>query len=198
MPDSDAAAPGLSPCRPVKYFLKPASSGNTNARMLIYAASSAERNLSFNPFFIISNTVNLNMKKSAFIPALMLFAALAFTACKKDDVKTLEEQATGAWASQSVRIDGADASLFFTSNLSLNDNGTFSLKVITTNPFTGQTTTTTDTGNWRTNEETQTITLNFDNSPTQEWKITTINQNSLTAQYTDLENHQYVITFAKQ
>ncbi|MBL7803188.1 MAG: hypothetical protein JNL02_05595 [Saprospiraceae bacterium] len=138
------------------------------------------------------------MKKSAFIPALMLFAALAFTACKKDDVKTLEEQATGAWASQSVRIDGADASLFFTSNLSLNDNGTFSLKVITTNPFTGQTTTTTDTGNWRTNEETQTITLNFDNSPTQEWKITTINQNSLTAQYTDLENHQYVITFAKQ
>lgn len=138
------------------------------------------------------------MKNSAFIPVCLLFAALAFTSCKKDDIKTLAEQAQGAWASQSVSIDNADASTFFKSNLTLNNGSGFTLKVVSTNPFTGQSTTTNDTGNWRTNEDTQTIVLNFDNSPTQEWKVTNITQDNLSAQFTDAENHKYLISFAKQ
>lgn len=181
----------------VKYFLKENIPGNRNAPAGIYVAYSFESLFSFNPFFI-SNTVNLNMKKSAFIPVIVMFAALAFTACKKDDVKTLEDQATGTWSSQSVKIDNADATSFFNSVLTLNEGSYFNLRVVSTNPFTLQTTTTNEAGNWRTNEDKQTIVLNFDNSPTQEWKITSINQNSLTAQYSDAENHQYVIGFSKQ
>lgn len=140
------------------------------------------------------------MKKSTFIPASLLFVALAFGACKKDnnDVQTLEEQVTGAWASQSVKIDGADATPFFASDLHLGNNGAFTLRVTSTNPFTGQTTTDEDTGNWRTDEAAQTVTLNFDNAPTQTWKIVNVTQNSMTAQYTDAENHAFEVGFAKQ
>lgn len=139
------------------------------------------------------------MKNSAFIPASLLFVALAFGACKKDnDVQTLEELVTGAWASQSVKIDGANATAFFSSDLTLNNGGAFSLRVTSTNPFTSQTTSDDDTGNWRTDEAAQTVTLNFDNAPTQTWNVTNVTQNSMTAQYTDAENHQYEIGFTRQ
>lgn len=150
----------------------------------------------FNPF--ISNTVIYTMKNSSFLSASLLFVALAFVACKKDTAQSLEEQVTGTWASQSVRIDDANASAFFSSSLDLQNNQSFNLRVTSTNPFTGQTTTTDNTGNWRTNESAQTVTLNFDNAPTQEWKVVDITQNSMSAQYTDADGHEYDITFAKQ
>ena len=136
------------------------------------------------------------MKNAAFGLSAIVLLALSFTACKKDVQKAFDEQVAANWASQSVKVDDTNVSSVYTFNIDLRDDHTFTLKTTTTNPFTQQTTTATNTGNWSADEAAQSVTLNFDNSPTQSWKISNLSDSNMTAKYTDETAHKYEIAFS--
>jgi hypothetical protein len=137
------------------------------------------------------------MKNAAFSLCTFLLVALSFTACQKDVQKAFDEEISATWASQSVKVDASDVSSVYTFNIALRDDHTFTLKTTTRNPFTQATTTNTNTGNWSSDEATQAVTLNFDNAPTQSWKISNLSGSGMTAQYTDETAHKYEIAFAR-
>ncbi len=148
-----------------------------------------------NPFYLTFN--HYPMKNAAFGLSAILFVALSFTACKKDDQKAFDEQISATWASQSVKVDDTNVSSVYTFNIVLRADHTFTLKTSTINPLTQHTTTDTNTGNWAADESAQTVTLNFDNAPTQSWTISHLTETGMTAKYTDESTHRYEIAFAK-
>ncbi len=135
------------------------------------------------------------MKNAAFGLSAILLVALSFTACKKDVQEVFDQQIAATWLSQSVKVDASDVSSVYKFNIALREDHTFTLKTTTTNPFTQATVTNTNTGNWSSEENTQTITLNFDNAPTQTWKITNLTKTGMTAVYTNEAAQKYEIAF---
>jgi hypothetical protein len=139
------------------------------------------------------------MKKFAFALPLFGLALLAFTACQKEETPpTFSEQVTGRWISNSVTIDNANASALFSSNLMLNQEKTFSIQLQVTDPFTGQKSTSNHSGNWVDNDANREITLNYNDAPTQVWRITDLTDNGMKASYTDASNRRYEVGFIKQ
>lgn len=139
------------------------------------------------------------MTKSSFIPAVfMLLTGILFTACKKEEAPSFSEQLTGNWKSQSVNIDGTDASTIFASDVNLKADGSFTLKVNYTDIFTGQPKSDDYTGNWQSDETAQVITLNFDDAPTQTWKISGFSETAMTADYSSEDGKKFKVTFKKQ
>lgn len=93
------------------------------------------------------------MKNVAFGLLTFLFVAASFTACKKEEQKlTLDEQVTGTWASQTVRVDDTNVSSVYTFSIAFRTDHSFTLKTTSTNPLTQQSATTTNTGNWSAGE----------------------------------------------
>ena len=137
------------------------------------------------------------MKNAAFGLYAILLVSLSFTACKKDVQKAFDDEISSTWASQSVKVDASDVSSVYTFNIVLREDHTFTLKTTTRNPFTQATATNTNTGNWSSDEATQAVTLNFDNAPTQTWKISNLSASGMTAQYTDETAHKYEIAFGR-
>lgn len=137
------------------------------------------------------------MKNAAFGLCAALFLALSLTACKKDVQEAFDEQISATWGSQSVKVDASDVSSVYSFNIALREDHSFTLKTTTSNPFTQETTTTTNTGNWSADESSQTVTLNFDNAPTQSWIISNLSNSGMTAKYTDEAAHKFEIAFTR-
>ena len=137
------------------------------------------------------------MKNAAFGLCAILFTALSFTACKKDVQEAFDEQIAATWASQNVKVDGGDVSSVYKFNIALREDHTFILTTTSTNPFTQATSTDSDTGNWSSDEAAQSVTLNFDNAPTQSWTIRNLTNSAMTARYTDETGRKLEIGFTR-
>ena len=129
------------------------------------------------------------MKNAAFGLSAILFVALSFTACKKED--SFEEKIVGQWHSTKVTYDNNDATGLFNFRLTLQNSREFDLTLTT---ITG---TQASTGSWQPNESTEEVTLvNDSDGATAKYDITQLNDTRMTAE-TIYQGKRLVIVFDK-
>ncbi len=140
-----------------------------------------------NPFYLTFNLYP--MKNAAFGLLAILFVALSFTSCKKED--SFEEKIVGQWHSSKVTYDNNDATGLFNFKLKLENSREFDLTLTT---ITG---TQASTGNWEPNRTTEEVTLiNDGDGVSTKYDITQLTDARMTAE-TIYQGKRLVIVFDK-
>jgi hypothetical protein len=129
------------------------------------------------------------MKNAIFSFAALLVFGLLLSSCKKDPV--FEEQLVGSWVSNKVTYGQTDGTLLYKFDIHLESSKEFDLTETTPIGSVIR------TGTWSSNEDTQEVTLNFeDGSPTLKYDIVTITDALMTAE-TILNGTRFTIEFKK-
>lgn len=137
------------------------------------------------------------MKNPVFSLFALLLLGFTFTSCKKDN-SVLEEQLNGHWSSLTVRIDNTDQSKFYSYDLFIQADKTFSLTLnYTPSQLTGAITQATE-GGWAADADEQTITLtNNETNVSTVYKVKSIDESSMIVKNSD-NNKETEITFVKK
>lgn len=136
------------------------------------------------------------MKKSFFSLTALLFVALSFTACKKDE-KSFEEKVIGEWHSVQVKINGNDVTDYFIFDLQLEQDKSFdaTLKIVTFPS--GQAGVTNPKGEWTADDSSQNLDLTYDDSQeTESYEVLELSDTEMKVK-TKQNNDQIEITFEK-
>lgn len=159
------------------------------------------RNLSDNRQFLktrySSHFNHTSMKKSFFSLSAILIIALSFTACKKDE-KTFEEKVTGDWHSVSVRLNGTDATNYYSLDIQLDQDKTFDAILKVTSVLTNQAGVSKPKGTWSADNGGQSIELMYDDSnETELYEVIDISDTEMTVKIKQGED-KIEIAFERQ